>query len=172
MRKLYGRNDTFYCADTVLELARIGAAAFANRNMPDLAARTRLFAVEVQARSRQRQNPFSLRNASYQIEHDIPRKRPSAAERQPAQGANMILKLARRSPFYGPMATVMHPWGYFIGDESSFMLEKFDRQNTDVVECLANTAHGLLCLLSERRGDVFSRCGCSKQNSLAVAVLN
>src|SRR5690606_26065488 len=102
----------------------------------ELAVGSRFFTVAVKMYARYTQNVPQSRQFADEVHHGRMANRARAAERQPENGANVVLELARVRPFDRPMPRVVHARRHLVCDQTPALDEEFDREHTCVVEVL------------------------------------
>ena len=95
-------------------------------------------------------------------------ERRGAAERQPGDGAQVILELAGDGALDGPVSRVVHAWREFIGDQAAVAYEKFDRQCAGIAEIAQHGAQ-MSARLAFERGR-FPRRDAQAQDAAGVPV--
>ena len=61
-------------------------------------------------------------------------ERRGPAQRQPGNGAQVIFELARDRSFDGPVTGVVHARRDFIGDQTTVLDEKLDREDAHIIK--------------------------------------
>src|ERR1700682_4362250 len=92
------------------------------------------FAIEMEVSVRHEENFGGFRQLPDQIQHGAIAQRSSRTKRQAEHGTQMIFKLAGGASFDGPMAGIVNARSHFVGHELSATFEKFNREDTDIVE--------------------------------------
>jgi hypothetical protein len=104
----------------------------AEGDVAEFAAGPGRFAVEMEVGVGDSENFGGIGEIADQIEHGAVAGGAGGAEREPQDGAEMVLELAGDGAFDGPVAGIVDARGHFVGEESAAGFEEFDGEDTDV----------------------------------------
>src|SRR5579875_2326409 len=102
-------------------------------------------------RSDMSQDRPRVRQLTDKVQHGARLPRLGGSQGQTEKSAQMMLELACFCSLNGPMAGVVNARRHLVGKELLALLEKLDRQNTDVVQRFQNARSIVTCQLFQRR---------------------
>jgi len=114
----------------------------AQRDVADFAARAEGFAVNVEVGIGNGENFGWIGELADQVEHGGVAESAGVAERETADGAKMVFKLAGDRAFDAPVAGIVDARGHFVGEQTAIRFEEFDGENSDVIEGVKDAAGG------------------------------
>src|SRR5882762_6466519 len=142
------------------------------RDMPQLAASARSFAVKVQMRVTHGKDLCWVGHFSDQIEHSRAAQRARRAQWQADHGAQVIFELAGERAFDSPMPRIVDARRHFVSQQAPFVLEKFDGQHANILQRIANAASRVLSGMLERPIQLRRRRQGQAQNSAPMVILH